>query len=179
MPSKSLLIIKSCTEKQLPEILDIFNDAILNSTALYDYKIRTLAMMSIWYNDKLNNDLPIIGAFDENDVLLGFATYGPFRVRPAYKYTVEHSVYVRKDKRGFGVGKVLLKSIIEKAVAQDYHVLVGVIDDSNIVSKKMHEEFGFALSGIMHQVGFKFGRWLDAAFYELILCTPNFPEDDV
>lgn len=168
-----------CTQEQLPEILAIFNEAILNTTALYDYKTRTLEMMQVWYEDKLKHNSPVIGAFDADNLLLGFATYGSFRIRPAYKYTVEHSVYVRSDKRGLGLGKVLLKAIIEKAKEQEFHVLVGVIDNSNVVSKKMHEDAGFLLAGTMHQVGFKFGQWLDAAFYELILNTPNCPVDDI
>jgi phosphinothricin acetyltransferase len=167
--------LKPCTEKQLPEILDIFNDAILNSTALYDYKIRTMVTMNAWYEDKLKGNYPVIGVFDENDVLMGFATYGMFRVRPAYKYTVEHSVYVRPDKRGMGIGKILLHEIVIKATEQDYHVMVGVIDASNTVSMRLHENEGFVLTGIMKEVGYKFGKWLDAAFYQLILSTPEQP----
>lgn len=170
--------LKPCTEKQLPEILDIFNDAILNSTALYDYKTRTMETMNTWYADKLKGNYPIVGAFDENDTLLGFATYGMFRVRPAYKYSVEHSVYVRSDKRGHGVGKVLLREIIKKAGEQNFHVMVGVIDASNGVSLKLHENEGFILTGIMKEVGFKFGKWLDAAFYQLILKTPENPTEE-
>jgi L-amino acid N-acyltransferase len=170
--------LKSCTEKQLPEILDIFNDAILNSTALYDYKIRTMETMHAWYADKLNHNCPVIGAFDKAGTLLGFATYGMFRVRPAYKYTVEHSVYVRLDKRGYGLGKVLLHEIVEQAAEQDFHVLVGVIDASNEVSIKLHENEGFVLTGVMKEVGYKFGKWLDAAFYQLILKTPVNPVEE-
>ena len=170
--------IKPCTEKQLSEILDIFNDAILHSTALYDYKIRTMETMHAWYADKVNHNYPIVGAFDENNLLLGFATYGMFRVRPAYKYTVEHSVYVRPDRRGEGIGKILLKEIIKKAEEQDFHVMVGVIDASNSVSLKLHENEGFVLTGVMKEVGYKFGKWLDAAFYQLILKTPEQPTEN-
>lgn len=170
-------VIKACTEKHLPEILAIFNDAILNSTALYDYKIRTIDTMESWYFDKLKCDYPIVGAFDESGLLLGFSTYGMFRVRPAYKYTVEHSVYVRTDKRGLGLGRVLLREIINEAQKQDYHVLIGVIDASNDVSIKLHEAEGFVLNGVMKEVGYKFGKWLDAAFYQLILKTPFDPNE--
>jgi len=170
--------IKPCTEIQLPEILDIFNDAILHSTALYDYKIRTMETMHAWYADKVNHNYPIVGAFDENNLLLGFATYGMFRVRPAYKYTVEHSVYVRPDRRGEGIGKILLKEIIKKAEEQDFHVMVGVIDASNSVSLKLHENEGFVLTGVMKEVGYKFGKWLDAAFYQLTLKTPENPVEE-
>ena len=170
--------IKPCTEKQLSEILDIFNDAILHSTALYDYKTRTMETMHAWYADKVNHNYPIVGAFDENNLLLGFATYGMFRVRPAYKYTVEHSVYVRPDRRGEGIGKILLKEIIKKAEEQDFHVMVGVIDASNSVSLKLHENEGFVLTGVMKEVGYKFGKWLDASFYQLTLKTPENPVEE-
>jgi len=172
------LQLKPCTEKQLPEILAIFNEAILNSTALYDYKMRTMDMIYAWYADKQKGNYPVIGAFDWNDMLLGFATYGQFRVRPAYKYTVEHSVYVRHDKRGHGIGKVLLKEIIKKGEEQDYHVLIGGIDASNTVSILLHEKEGFEFCGLIKQAGYKFGKWLDLAFYQLILKTPEFPEED-
>ncbi len=170
--------LKPCTEKQLPEILAIFNDAILNSTALYEYKIRTLERMNAWYADKIKGNYPVVGAFDNNGALLGFSTYGMFRVQPAYKYTVEHSVYVRSDVRGSGLGKVLLHEIVKKAKEQNFHVLVGVIDASNAVSMKLHENEGFVLTGIMKESGYKFGKWLDAAFYQLILKTPESPVED-
>jgi L-amino acid N-acyltransferase len=171
-------LLKPCTEKQLPEILAIYNDAILNSTALYEYKIRTLDVINDWYTQKLKNGYPIVGAFDVENVLLGFASYGKFRPQPAYKYTVEHSVYVRSDKRGVGLGKVLLHEIVKKAKEQNFHVLVGVIDADNKISIKLHEQEGFVLSGIIKESGYKFGKWLDAAFYQLILKTPAKPVED-
>ncbi len=170
--------IKLCNEKQLPEILAIFNEAILNSTALYDYKIRTLENIKDWYSEKQIHNYPIIGAFDIQDNLLGFATYGQFRIRPAYKYTVEHSVYVRIDKRGQGIAKNLLQELIAIAKAQDYHVIVGVIDALNLTSIKLHEKQGFKLNGIINEVGYKFGKWLDAAFYQLILDSPKSPNEE-
>src|SRR4029078_12301010 len=97
--------------------------------------------------------------------LLGFASFGQFRERPAYKYTVEHSVYVDSRFRGLGVARNLLDAIIAAAQGQDYHVLVGGIDASNAVSIKLHESLGFTSCGIVKQAGFKFARWLDLAFY--------------
>jgi len=167
--------LRPCTEQQLPEILDIYNDAILYTTALYDYKIRTLDMIHAWYADKQKGNYPVVGAFDENNILLGFSTYGKFRVQPAYKYTVEHSVYVRSDKRGYGTGQILLNEIIKKAEEQDFHVIVGAIDASNIISIKLHEKEGFEFCGLIKQSGYKFGQWLDLAFYQLILKTPGTP----
>lgn len=140
--------LKPCTEKQLPEILAIFNEVILNSTALYDYKIRTMESMHVWYAEKQKGNYPIIGAFDANDILLGFASYGMFRSRPAYKYTVEHSVYVRSDKRSMGIGKVLLHAIVKKAEEQNYHVMVAGIDASNDVSIQLHKKENRTYNGM-------------------------------
>lgn len=164
-----------CDTSHANQILVILNDAIVNSTALYDYKPRTPEMMRGWFEAKKKGDYPVVGAVTENAELMGFASYGPFRAWPAYKYTVEHSVYVAAGFRGQGIGKRLLREVIEAARGQDYHVLIGGIDSENIVSIRLHERFGFQLAGTVRQAGFKFGRWLDLAFYQLILETPSRP----
>ena len=166
-----------CDRTHSAEILAIFNDAILNSTALYDYKVRTMAMMDAWFDAKIKGNYPVIGAVDESGRLLGFATYGMFRERPAYKYTVEHSVYVDRDCRGRGVGRALLAAIIERARKQEYHVLIGGIDADNAISIDLHKKFGFTFCGEIRESGFKFGRWLHLHFYQLILDTPAHPVD--
>jgi len=171
--------LKSCGVKQLPEILEIFNEAIVNTTALYDYKPRTLEMISKWYSQKQEGNYPVIGVFDENEILLGFATYGSFRERPAYKYTIEHSVYVRSDMRRKGLGTLLLREIIRNAEEREYHVMIGGIDALNAESIRLHEKEGFVFCGLIKQAGFKFGKWLDLVFYQLILKTPEHPPDDM
>lgn len=158
-------------------ILGILNDAIVSSTALYDYEPRPLSSMIEWFESKRARAFPVWGALDEHDALLGFASYGVFRVRPAYKYTVEHSVYVDASARGRGVGKLLMRQLIETAREQELHVLVGGIDAENTASVQFHESLGFAPAGVIRQAGFKFGRWLDLAFYQLILATPSAPVD--
>lgn len=166
-----------CDRGRALEILAILNDAIEHSTALYDYHPRTPAMMDAWFDAKEKNRYPVIGAVDDGNRLLGFVSYGPFRAWPAYKYTVEHSVYVEKDCRGRGVGTLLLAAIIERARQQDYHTLIGGIDADNAVSIALHKRFGFEFCGRVRQAGFKFGRWLDLDFYQLILETPARPVD--
>lgn len=158
-------------------ILGIFNDAIANSTALYDYQPRTMEFMGGWFEAKLRGGLPVLGVEDEAGQLLGFASYGPFRPHPAYKYTVEHSVYVDARARGQGVGRMLLGAIILAAEKQNLHVMVGGIDAANAISIKLHESLGFQSCGVVKHAGFKFGRWLDLAFYQLILRTPAAPVD--
>jgi L-amino acid N-acyltransferase len=171
--------IRQCNEKQLPEILEILNEAILHSTALYDYKPRTMDNMQTWYSAKEQGNYPIIGIFDPDDQLLGFASYGSFRNWPAYKYSIEHSIYVKSDRRGNGLGKILLREIIKNAQEQDYHVMIGGIDALNTASINLHEKEGFVFCGTIKQAGFKFGKWLDLSFYQLILKTPKYPEEDI
>ena len=166
-----------CDRTRSAEILAIFNEAILNSTALYDYSVRTMAMMDAWFDAKIEGKYPVIGAVDERGTLLGFGTYGVFRERPAYKYTVEHSVYVDRDCRGRGIGRTLLAAIIERARQQEYHVLIGGIDADNAISIDLHRKFGFIFCGEIRESGFKFGRWRHLHFYQLILDTPAHPVD--
>lgn len=168
----------TCThDAHAPAILDILNEAIVSSTALYDYQPRTLASMRGWFDAKAAGGFPVIGAVDDAGTLLGFASYGTWRAFPAYKYTVEHSVYVHQDARGRGIAPRLMQALIEAARAQDKHVLVGAIDAANATSIALHQKLGFVHAGTVRQAGFKFGRWLDVAFWQLTLDTPAQPVD--
>src|SRR3982074_3451368 len=127
--------IVQCTfERHADAILEIFNDAILTSTALYDYKPRTSQNMVDWFDAKRAGGFPVIGLENSDGALLGFGSYGTFRAWPAYKYTVEHSVYVHKDHRGKGIGIALMHKLIDAAREQQYHVMVGGIDAANRAS---------------------------------------------
>ncbi|UZR92711.1 GNAT family N-acetyltransferase [Chondrinema litorale] len=170
--------LKQCEAEQLPEILEILNEALLNTTALYEYKPRTLDVMETWFTKKKQGNYPIIGAFDTENKLLGFASFGPFRDWPAYKYSIEHSVYVRSDARGKGLGRILLQEIINKAEEQNYHMIVAGIDTENKGSIKLHEKEGFVFCGTIKHAGYKFGKWLDLSFYQLILKSPANPVED-
>jgi L-amino acid N-acyltransferase len=166
----------TCThEFHVGETLDILNEAIVNSTALYDYRPRQLESMAAWFKAKEVGRYPVIGAVAEDGRLMGFATYGSFRAWPAYKYSVEHSVYVHKDHRGKGIGFALMRQLIDTARNQQYHMLIGGIDLANRGSIALHERLGFSHAGTIKHAGFKFGRWLDLAFYQLILDTPDAP----
>jgi L-amino acid N-acyltransferase len=158
-------------------ILAILNHAIVNSTALYDYKPRSPESMRVWFETKRKGAYPVIGAVGDDGALIGFVSYGTFRAFPAYKYTVEHSVYVHHEHRGQGLGRELLTRIISRAGKQGYHVMVGCIDANNQASIRLHEKLGFTHSGTIKQAGFKFGRWLDLVLYQLTLSTPENPTD--
>jgi L-amino acid N-acyltransferase len=157
-------------------ILDILNEAIVSSTALYDYKPRPFESMAAWFKAKDAGSYPVVGAVAGN-TLLGFASYGGFRAWPAYKYSIEHSVYVHKDHRGKGIGAALMAELIKLAREQSYHCMVGGIDIANTTSIALHEKLGFTHAGTIRHAGFKFGRWLDLGFWQLLLETPSGPRD--
>lgn len=167
-------MIREASKKDLIDILNIYNEAILNTTAIYDYKVHTLDDRIQWYEKKKQDGYPLI-VFEENNKVAAFATFGPFRTHPAYKYTIEHSVYVHKDFRNRGIGMNLMKEIINIANKQEYQTLVAGIDAANESSIKMHEKLGFKFSGLIKKAGYKFGKWLDLAFYQLELAGPKIP----
>lgn len=156
-------------------ILEILNHAIETSTALYDYAPRPLSSMREWFDTKAAKGFPVIGAIDTDGTLMGFATYGTWRALPAYKYSVEHSVYIHHQHRGKGLATQLMQALIEAARAQDMHMMIAAIDTTNTASIALHQKLGFAHAGTVGQAGFKFGRWLDVAFYQRILDTPASP----
>jgi phosphinothricin acetyltransferase len=166
-----------CGRERLEAIRSIFNEAILNSTALYDYEPRSVAVMEAWFAAKEAAGLPVIGLENAMGELMGFASYGPFRAFPAYKYTVEHSVYVDGRFRGRGLGRMLLERVVEAAEVAGNKTMIGVIDAENVASIALHERLGFARCGEIRHAGFKFGRWLDLVFYQRVLKGPESPVD--
>ena len=170
-------MVRQATEKDLMDILEIYNDAILNTTAIYDYKAHTLEDRIQWYEKRKQDGYPLL-VFEKNDKVVAFATFGPFRAYPAFKYTIEHSIYVHKDYRNLGIGKILLKELIDIASVDEYATIVACIDSLNENSIKIHEKFGFKYSGTITKAGFKFGKWLDLVFYQLDLTGPKIPLEE-
>lgn len=149
-------------------IIEIINDAILNSTALYDYNIRTLNTQEAIFEEKLQKGFPVIVAESNNEVV-GFGYYSEFRFREAYKFTVEHSVYANKNAIGKGIGKLLLNELIERAKKQNLHTMIGVIDSENTNSIDFHKKFGFEEVGFIKESGYKFDRWLHSVIVQKML----------
>jgi phosphinothricin acetyltransferase len=149
-------------------ILEIINEQILTGTALYDYKPRTLAQQLAIFDEKLQKGFPIIVA-KNTDEIVGFGYYSEFRFREAYKFTVEHSVYAKKNYIGKGIGKLLLTELIELAKKQNLHTMIGVIDSENESSIAFHEKFGFEKAGFIKESGYKFDRWLHSVFMQKML----------
>jgi L-amino acid N-acyltransferase len=162
------IIIREYQKSDAAAILDIINYNILNATALYDYTIRSLEQQESILESKIQSGFPVIVA-ENNGEVVGFGMYSEFRFREAYKFTVEHSVYVNQTNQGLGIGKLLLTELIQLAKKQGLHTMIGVIDAENQNSIDFHHQFGFKTVGIIKESGFKFGRWLDSVFVQLIL----------
>jgi len=160
--------IRPYKESDSIAILEVINFNILNSTALYDYNIRTLEQQTEILKEKIDKNFPVIVAILDEKVV-GFGYYGDFRFREAYKYTVEHSVYVDKDFQGMKIGHLLMEELIKLAKKQKLHTMIGVIDAENQGSVQFHEKYGFKTVGIIKESGYKFDRWLDSVFMQLIL----------
>lgn len=160
--------IRNASEDDLPAMLEIYNEIILHTTAVYDYEPHTLDMRKQWWHTKKEQGFPVFIA-EENGRLLGFSSIGPFRAWAAYKYTVENSVYVAAAARGKGVGKMLIPPLIEASKTLGMHTIIAGIDATNDASIKLHEHFGFREVADFKQVGWKFNQWLDLKFLQLIL----------
>jgi len=157
--------ISPAVRTQLAEILAIYNEVIRNTTAVYSDEEVTLANRETWFEAKAAGGYPVLVAHDGSGVL-GFGTFGEFRAWPCYRHSVEHSVHVRADCRGRGVGRALILALLKAAAGVRKHVMIGAIDADNIVSIGLHQSLGFQPVGHLHEVGFKFGRWLDLRFLQ-------------
>ena len=146
----------------------IYNEVIRNSTAVYSEDEFTAARGVAWFNAKMAQDFPLIVARDPSGIA-GFGTFGEFRAWPCYGRSVEHSVHVRVDRRGQGVGRALVTDLMARAAACAKHVMIAGVDADNAVSIKLHQSLGFTRVAHFHEVGFKFGRWLDLVFLQCIL----------
>ena len=160
--------IRPYQNKDTQAILDIINYNILNSTALYDYTIRTIETQKAIFEEKLSKGFPIIVAETENNIV-GFGFYSEFRFREAYKFTVEHSVYADANFIGKGIGKLLLSELISLAKKQNLHTMIGVIDSENVSSIAFHEKFGFEIVGNIKESGYKFDRWLHSIIVQKMI----------
>ena len=157
------MIVRDARLTDIPSILAIYNDMIIHTTAVYDEEPHSLAQRTQWFNDRQAQGFPVLVAELDQEIL-GFASYGTFRPWQGFKHTVEHAVYVSNQAQGKGIGRALMLSLIERAQQQGIHVMVAGIDASNEASIQLHEKLGFTTSGILHEVGRKFDRWLDLQF---------------
>ncbi len=162
------MIIRDALQEDIPAITAIYNDVLLTSTAIYSDQPVTVAARSAWWLSRTAQNYPTLVAYDGGAVI-GFASFGDFRSSPGYRYTVEHSVHVHAAWRGRGAGSELVKALIARAAALGKHAMIGGIDAENVASLRFHERLGFQRVAHLKQVGFKFGRFLDLVFVELLI----------
>jgi len=162
------MYIREAELRDLPYILDIMNEAILNSTAIYEYEVRTQELIEKWFNKKRLDKEPVIVCSRE-DRAIGFGSYGRFRPRAAYQFSIEHSVYVHPDFQRQGIGTLLLDTLISRAQQEGYHTMIAGIDTGNQSSFDFHLKFGFVEVARFKEVGFKFDHWLDLIFMQRML----------
>ena len=150
-------------------IAAIYNDAVAHTTAIWNDRQVDTANRALWLVDRQAMGYPVLVAVDTAGAVCGYASFGDWRAWDGYRFTVEHSVYVRKDCRRQGIGRALILALIERARGCGKHVLVAGIEAGNLASIHLHKTLGFQQVGLLNQVGTKFGHWLDLAFLQLIL----------
>lgn len=163
-----MLQVRDAREEDLAGLLAIYNDVVATTTAIYRDEPATLEDRLEWWRERAAKGYPVLVASEEGAVL-GFASFGQFRSWPGYRYTVEHSVHVRADRRGTGVGRALMQPLIARARGLGKHVMMAGVDADNAGSIRFHERLGFERVGHLREVGFKFGRRLDLVFLQRLL----------
>lgn len=161
--------VRPAKREDLPGILEIYNDAVLKTTASYDYEPRTLEHRTTWFEDRTREQYPIFVAENGAKQVVGWSALNPFHTRMGYRFTAENSVYVAASERGKGIGKLLMEPLITGAKKRGLHAIIAVIDAENEPSIRLHAHFGFEKVGLFKEVGFKFDRWLNVVYMERIV----------
>ena len=168
--------VRDAAAGDIDGIVAIYNDAVLHTTAIWNEKIVDAANRAAWLADRQRVGYPVLVAIDDVGAVAGYASFGDWRAFDGYRHTVEHSVYVRKDCRGAGIGKTLMVALIDRARRIGKHVLVAGIDAKNAGSIEMHKKLGFEEVGLLKEVGTKFGAWLDLSFLQLTIDSRTDPD---
>lgn len=163
--------VRAAVESDLPHMLAIYNEVLLNTTAIYSSTPSTLEERAEWWRTRTCAGFPVLVA-EQRGHVVGFSSYGEFRRSwDGYVHSVEHSVHVRSDCRGQGIGRQLLEALFPHALAAGKHVMVGAIDASNVASLGLHERLGFSRVAHFKEVGRKFDRWLDLVFVQKFITS--------
>lgn len=166
--------IRDARPEDIPGITDIYNHAVANTTAIWNETPVDVANRVAWHADRQRLGYPVLVATEDGQVL-GYASFGDWRAFEGYRHTVEHSVYVRVDQRGRGIGESLMRALVERARQIGKHIMVAGIEAGNAGSIRLHEKLGFRQVGRLPEVGTKFGGWLDLVFMQLTLDTREVP----
>ena len=161
------ITIRRARREDVPQIMDIYNYAILNTTSTFDTEPKTLENRLKWFAE-YNEQYPLLVAVIDTEVV-GWGSIRSFGTRNAYRYTVENAIYIKYDYQGKGIGSKLLSELITIAQERKYHAILALVVGGNDASERLHRKFGFEQVGVMREVGRKFDRWLDIIIFEKIL----------
>lgn len=159
--------LRRATAADQQATLDIYNDAVLNTTATFDLEPRTWEEHQRWWEEHRPPYEVLVAMV--GDTVAGWGALSPFRAKPGYRFTAQDSIYVDKSFRRRGIGAALLAGLVDSARQGDLHSIMALIDGDNAVSVRLHERFGFRQVGTFQEVGFKFGRWLDVIHMQKML----------
>lgn len=165
------MLIRAAIQDDLPIICDIYNDAVANTTAIWNDTLVDVANRTAWLKARTDAGYPVLVAVSDDGDVIGYASFGDWRAFDGYRHTVEHSVYVHKERRGGGIGRKLMEALIAEAERLGKHVMIAGIESENAASIRLHAQLGFEDTGRLREVGTKFGRWLDLTFMQLVLQT--------
>jgi phosphinothricin acetyltransferase len=163
--------VRDAVADDVPAILDLYNATIATTTAAWTEHPETLAGRQAWFEDARDRGHAVLVAVEGGDVV-GYCSLGEFRDTtrwPGYRFTAEHSVHVRQDRWGRGIGRTLMEALIERAIHDGLHVLVAAVDADNDASIRFHERLGFVQVAHMPETGWKFGRWLDLVLLQRVV----------
>jgi L-amino acid N-acyltransferase len=161
--------VRDAVESDLPEILEIYNDAVLNTTAIWNEAEVDLENRRTWLKERQRQGFPVIVGIDDLGRVTGYASFGDWRAFAGYRHTVEHSVYVNREMRGAGIGRTLMLALIDRARQLRKHVMIAGIEANNEASIRLHKQLGFETVGYLPEVGTKFGKWLNLTFLQITL----------
>lgn len=161
--------VRPATEADLQAIHRVYNDAIRETTATWDEEPWTLAARVAWWREHAADPTCPVIAAEVGGVCAGFAYLSWYRRKSGYRFTREDTLYVAPPFQGQGLGRALLTALVGEARRLDLHTLVAVVEASNTASLALHQALGFATVGTEREIGFKFGRWLDATTLQLLL----------
>lgn len=164
-----MFTIRPAARADVPAILEIYNDAVLYTTASADYEPRTLESRYEWFDEHARDNYPILVAVNAACEVVGWSSLSRYNVRYGYRFSAEDSIYIHPQWRGHGVGKLLIPPLIDAARELGLHAILAGISADNEPSIRLHAGLGFEKVAHYKETIWKFGRWLDVVYMELII----------
>ncbi|MBI1885819.1 MAG: N-acetyltransferase [Chloroflexi bacterium] len=161
------MVVRRAEPPDLPAITDIYNHAVLTSTATFDTEPRSLEQQRRWLDEHGEPYAVLVAVLDGE--VVGWASLSPWRAKPAYRYTAEDSLYIHREHQGKAIGVILLSELLNVAEASGFHTVIAGIVPENEPSLRLHRRLGFREVGHEREVGYKFDRWLDVVLMQKLL----------